>query len=309
MKTASKAISLFPGTASLLGLAALASATPAIAATVFTWGGTDYVAGGQHNMQGDTGVYLGGGSDQYGEPDGYPLPSGLVGRAYSSTTAFSPTTGYSGPTFYGGASVTSTNPAANEGFHELAISNGGGGDSIHWRVDSNGADSHSNHAFIYFKQDQFGSGYTGITITSTTLSGLSFQMHTGQISQAGSQDLSMYWVLQDAGQFYVAQTPTLIAQNNPYATAFDDITGWATYDPSAGDGLAALDFDETSTFSPHTFTDVQALGFYIEHEDGASQSHVDIDYFALGDAIPEPSQSLLVIVGLGVVLLRRGKRD
>jgi hypothetical protein len=276
MITVFKAISLFPRTASILGMAALASATSASAATVLSWGGTDYVAGGQHNMQGDTGSYIGG-SDQYGEPDGQPLPSGLVGRSFSSTTAFSPTTGYSGPTFYGGASVTSTNGAANEGFHELAISNGGGGD-------------------------------TGITITSTTLSGLSFQMHTGQISQAGSQDLSMYWVLQDGTQFYVAQNPTLIAQNNPYATAFDDITGWAIYDPSAGDGLAALDFDETSTFSSHTFTDIQGVGFYIEHEDGASQSHVDIDYFALGDAVPEPSQSLLVIIGLGGLLLRRGKR-
>lgn len=312
-KPTMKTISLFPRTASLLGMIALASATSeAATTTIFSYDSTGYISGADVNLQGDTGIYLGG-SDQYGEPDGQPLPSSLVGRAFSSGTAFSPTiaVGYSGPTFYGGGSVTSTDPAVNEGFHELGIHNvgggGGGGDGIHWHVDSNNNVSHSNHVFILFKKDQFESAWNSTTIGSGDLASTSFQMHTGQVLQSGPQDLTMYWVVQDGSQFYVGQSATAIAQNSPYQTDFSSIGGWASYDPSVG--LAALDFDEGSTFSPHTFTDVQGLGFYVEHEDGASSTHAHIDSFVVSSSIPEPSQSLLVIFGLGGMLLRRGKRS
>lgn len=283
-----------------IGIGAFASsASHEASAAVLSYGGTGYVTGGDEKMQGDTGSYLSG-SDQYGEPSGTPVPSALVGRAFSSTTAFSPTSGYSGPTFYGGASVTSTDPTDNEGYHELSVANGGGGDSIHWRVDSNTGDTHSNHILVYFQKSAFESPWNGMTINSGNLAATVFQLHTGQISQAGPNDTALYWVLQDGSDFYVAQNPTLIAQNNPYSTAFSSITGWALYDPTLG--LAALDFDETSTFSAHTFTDVQGVGFYTEHENGASQSHVDIDYFAL---VPEPSHGILTLVGATMLILRR----
>ena len=259
------------------------------------------------NLEGHTPANAVGGSDQYGDPNGYPLPSSLVGRAYSSVTAFNPTlaAGYSGPTFYGGGSVTSSDPDLNEGFHELAIHNNGSGDGIHWHTDSNGVDVHSNHLFVFFKKAQFESAWTSPTIGSGDLASASFQMQTGQVLQAGIQDLAMYWVVQDGSQFYVAQNTTLIAQNNQYEIAFSSITGWAEYDPSAD--LADLDFDEGSIFSSHTFTDVQSLGFYVEHEDGATSTHAHINGFVV--SIPEPSQSMLLICGFGALFLRRGKRS
>jgi len=305
-----KITSFFPRTASLLGMIALASATSQAATSIFSFGG-DYVSGGDVQLQGDTGTYFGNPSDKYGDPDGYPPTptdgSPLVGRAFSSATAFNPTSGagYSGPDFYGGGSVTSSVPTLNEGFHELAIHNNGSGDGIHWHTDANGADVHSNHLFVYFKKAQFESAWNSATIGSADLASASFQMQTGQVLQAGIQDLGMYWVVQDGSDFYVAQNATLIAQNSPYQRDFSSITGWASYDPSAG--LAALDFDEGSAFSAHTFTDVQGLGFYVEHEDGATSTHAHINGFVV--SVPEPSSTALLGLGGLALMLRRRRKE
>ncbi len=182
------------------------------------------------------------------------------GRSFSSTTAFSPPANYSGPIFFGGGLVTSTDGPTNEGFHELSVANGGGGDSIHWRVDSNGLNTHTNHVFVYFKKAQFDSPWNGPgTITSADLATAAFTMHTGQLIQAGPTDITARWVVQDGSNFYVSQNSLLIAQNNSYQTNIAAITGWAPYDPTTG--LTALDFDETSTFGRRRLPMSRALAF------------------------------------------------
>lgn len=284
-------------------------ASPVKAAFV-TFSGTGYVSGTEL-LAGNTPAHSFGGSDQYGEPDGWtigPAPTALVGRAFSDSTAFNPASNYFGPAFFGGGLVNSTDGPTNEGFHELSMANGGGGDSIHWQVDSNGTNTHTNHVFVYFKKAQFDSPWNGIgTITSASLAPGAFTMHTGQLSQAGPSDITALWVVKNGSSFYVSQNSLLIAQNTGYQTNFAAITGWALYDPTSS--LSALDFDETSTFTAQTFTDVQGFGFYVEHENGSQQTHVDIDSFIVS-TVPEPSSYMLAgTAAMAMFFLRRRRKN
>ena len=98
IRTTMRTRSIVSRTTSLLVLIALASATSEASTQIFSFGG-DYISGVDVNLAGDTPANIvGGGSDQYGDPDGYPLPSSLVGREFSSVTTFNPTLaeGYSG---------------------------------------------------------------------------------------------------------------------------------------------------------------------------------------------------------------------
>jgi hypothetical protein len=290
---------LSPLRASLVAVAFCAAGASAHASVFLSFGSTGYVTGGDEHLEGDVIANRLGGSDKYGDPIGNA--TGVSGRAYSSSTAFSPTTGYSGPLFYGGGSVTATIPVSNEGFHELSVANGGGGDSIHWTVDSNGLNTHTNHLFVFFKKAQFEAPWaSGGFITSTQLADATFRMHTGQVVQAGPLDIFNRWVVQDGSTFWVSQNSLAINQNNLFQTSFSAVTGWAQYDPTSG--LAALDFDENSSFSAHNFTDVQGFGFYVEHEDGSQTTHVDIDSFVV---VPEPSGFFLAGAGLVSLLMRR----
>ncbi len=289
--------------ASFVAVAFCAAGASAHAAVFFTYGSTGYVTGGDAHLEGDTVANRLGGADKYGDPIGVQTP--LSGRAYSSSTAFSPASGYSGPAFYGGGSVTT--PAAlgadNEGFHELSVANGGAGagDSIHWRVDANGATTHTNHVFVFFKKAQFEAPWaSGGGITSTQLADATFQLGTGQLIQSGPLDTTNRWVVQDGSSFWVSIISLNLTQNNTFQTSFASITGWAPYDPTTG--LAALDFNEGSSFAPRTFTDVQGFGFYVEHEDGSDVTQVDIGSFAV---VPEPSHAVLSLGALGALLLRR----
>jgi hypothetical protein len=290
--------------ASFVAVAFCAAGASAHAAVFFTYGSTAYVSGGDAHLEGDTVGNRLGGSDKYGDPIG--VQTALSGRAYSSSTAFSPASGYSGPVFYGGGSVTATNALDNEGFHELSVANGGAGvgDSIHWRVDANGATTHTNHVFVFFKKAQFEAPWaSGGAITSTQLADATFQLGTGQLIQSGPLDTTNRWVVQDGSSFWVSIISLNLTQNNTYQTSFASITGWAPYDPTTG--LAALDFNEGSSFAPRTFTDVQGLGFYVEHEDGADVTQVDIGSFAV---VPEPSQFFLAGAGLVSLVVRRRRR-
>jgi hypothetical protein len=290
--------------ASLMSTAFCSAVAPVHAGSILNFGGTGYVTGGDEHLEGDTIANRLGGNDKYGDPIG--VGTTLSGRAFSSSTAFSPTSGYTGPVFYGGGSVTATDGADNEGFHELSVRNGGGvaADSIHWRVDANGTTTHTNHVFVFFEKDQFEEPWaSGGSITSAQLADATFRISTGQVIQSGPSDISNRWVVQDGSTFWVSNTFLSIEQNTPYQTSFASITGWAQYDPTSG--LAALDFDEGSTFAAHTFTDVQGFGFYVEHENGADVTQVDIGSFSV---IPEPSQFFLAGASLVSLLIRRRRR-
>jgi len=290
----------------LLSAIALGTAVPVSASTTFfSYSSTTYVGGGSEKLAGHDPTHVLGGSDQYGDPDGWSggLPTTQVGRAFSSSTAFSPSIGvYSGPTFFGGGLVTSTSAIGNEGFHQLGVQGGGGGDAIHWYTDSNGINTHSAHLLVYFKKDQFTSPWGGLTpITTTSMANASFDVHTGQLSQSGPNDTRLYWVVQDGNDFWVAQNYQSIIQNAAFSTNFSAITGWAPYNPTVN--LADLDFNEGSAFGAHIFSDIQGFGFYIEHEDGSTSSHGEIDLFVVN--VPEPSRAVLALGGLGLSLLRR----
>ncbi len=289
-------------------LLALGCATPlaSAAVTYLQWGG-DYVSQSEA-LQGDTPANRAGGSDKYGDPDPSSLPSGpvIVGRYFSTSTAFSPTSGYSGASFFGGGSVTNE-IGTNEGFHELSVRNNGPTDGIHWQVDSAGGDHHTNHLFIYFQQPQFTTGFDSGTV-GLNLNGY-FSLHTDQVTGSGGSGVDLRWVIRDSGSFWISENVNSLSSNSTFTDNFSAITGWAAYSPTNG-SFTGLDFDPLSaTFASRTFSNVEGLGFYVEHENplNATQAtHVDISRFTV--AVPEPSRLLLTGFGVMMAFLRRSRR-
>lgn len=301
-----KLLSLSP--LAVAAVAVLSAALPAKASTYMTWGSTGYVSGSDKNLEGDTGTYVTG-SDKYGDPTIDQAFSGGEygsGRAFSTSVAMSPTSGYSGPVFYGGGSVIQS-ATGNEGFHEFSVANGGSGDSIHIASDYDGTHASDTHFAAYFKQGQFDSPYDSGTIALSPLT--VFHFTTGQVTEAGSPDIATRWIVQDGSSFYISDPNSFfLAQNTTYDVALASITGWSLWDPTLN-GLGGLDTDQPGVIGasgPHTFTDVQGLGFYIEHEDANYNLHVDISGFVVD--VPEPSRSMLLLGGLIPVVLRRRRR-
>ncbi|BCX47360.1 hypothetical protein HAHE_12680 [Haloferula helveola] len=287
------------------GSACLTVGSHAATVAAVQWGG-DYVSA--DTVLADDVPANRTGSDGYGDPDGPIVTNGtdsIAGRGYSSTRPFSPGTGYTGTsgTFYGGGSVERVNSTANDGFSELSVLNQGPNDSIHFHVDT-GGDVHTFHLMFLWDKADFLSGLdaaTGIGLTEGE-----FGLVTSQASGHHTDEL-LRWVVRDGNQLYVSEDTTLIGNNSVYSVSYSSLLNWAPYDPNevdpSGSGTAAdlwsLDFDEGSTFLPHTFTDVTGVGFYIEHEAATGPIHVHIEGFS-ASMVPEPSTPL--IVGLAALL-------
>lgn len=250
-------------------------------------------------------------SDKYGDPDGpfaVNANDSVTGRALSLGNPFSPSAGYTGTssTFYGGGSVTRTNVLANDGFSELSVLNQGPNDSLHWHVDT-GGDDHTFHLLLYWDKADFIGSLS--TTNNLGLTGGGFSLTTSQVSANHSDEL-LHWIVRDGSQFYVSQATTTLSNNSSFNVAYSSLTNWAIYNPDdpAGaansDDLDSLDFNESGPFGPHTFTDVTGLGFYVEHEAATGPIHVHIEAFG-ATLVPEPSVSLLALMGFGAFIVRR----
>lgn len=294
-------------------LALLASCTvpvTALAATVsaVNWGG-QYVDADTELADHDP-AKLGGGGDKYGDPDGVFDINGsdsLAGRALSLDSSFSPPSGYSGTsgTFFGAGSVTREGSLVNDGYSELSVLNQGPNDSVHWHVDT-GGDLHTFHLLMFWDKADFLNGLD--TTGPLTLIDGSFTLTTAQVTD--HTDEVLRWVVRDGSQFYVSEGTELLQNNTSYLRDYSDLTNWAVYNPvdPVGDAtladLQSIDFDETSTFSPHTFTDVTAVGFYVEREAATGPAHVHVEAFG-ATLVPEPSTATLLFSGLVLFLGRR----
>lgn len=262
------------------------------------------------------------GSDHYGDPDGLfffntgqdGIEDNITGRSYSSTRPFSPNPGpqpgtlYAGTsaTFYGGGSVTNENPDPldeNDGFTELSGINQGPNDSIHYHVDT-GGDSHTFHLLLLWDKADFLNGLDAAPTVG--LSEGQFALTTSQSSGHQTDEL-LRWVVRDGSQLYVSEGTVTISNNSTFITAFSALTNWAMYNPEdinpSGAGtlssLLSLDFDENGPYNPHVFSDVTAVGFYVEHEQATGPVNVHIEGFsALFGPISIPEPALPTLFGI-----------
>lgn len=225
----------------------------------------------------------------------------IVGRAFSSSEPFSPPVGYAGPNgpFLGASSVTRTGATGNDGYSELSVLNQGPNDSIHWHLDT-GGDDHTGHLLIYWDKSNFLGSLS--TTPNLELGVGAFTISTAQAS-GNHADEFLRWVVRDGSQFYVSEATVALSNNSDIVTPYSALVNWSAYNPVGPVGapsltdLQSIDFDATGPYSPHSFTDVTGLGFYVEHEAPTGPIHVHIEGFS-ASLVPEPSSGIFCLLGL-----------
>ena len=115
---------------------------------------------------------------------------------------------------------------------------------------------------------------------------------------------SLRFVLQDGDQLYISEfwTPGAKDDYGHHNELFATQTQWAAYNPSGHE----IDFEQDlAVFAPHTFADIQAAGLYIESDQLARlRTEFTFDEFQFIATIPEPASGL-ILLGAGLLLLRR----
>jgi glucose/arabinose dehydrogenase len=173
-----------------------------------------------------------------------PNPSG--GNAYGGT--YATTRSYQ---FYGGVLFQRYN--GNFGSKWGEVWDRGKVDRIYQSADS----TSDGWAFLFWKKADFISGATG-TVKFNSYSRLTVVNYAGADGVVANNYGRVRFVVQDGSQFYVSQsygdsTRSSFALTNPNAQK------WALYTPSAPYGLK---FNSGSSFTTHTFTNIQAVGLY-----------------------------------------------
>ncbi len=273
-----------------------------------------------------------------------------IGVPFSSTVSFSPTSGYTGQRFYGGAVKPAIQSSAPTGFNDLRIRNAGTNDDLDVRIQ----DSTTNHALwfaMFFKKEDFLAGGSDpasiVTFGPSSSLSVTFTNSTSvQITNFGE----LRWIVYSEGQWWIsarnaAGKPNIMPANDPDSTTnignnlvFTDtfasgaLDYWAPYnvvDTTDASGLSSMNFEPgyttpakpsftldagTNPFVLKTFTNIEAIGLYIEDD----QFSTNVIQFRLGRAdfslqvsvIPEPT--ILAISGLGIggfFLYRRHRRN
>lgn len=232
---------------------------------------------------------------------------GLIGIPYSATTQLSPTSNYSGQRFYGGVAAGLTGLTSGlPTIDRLAISNSGNDDVLDFRFSMNNT-AHDAHLMVFFQKSDFlnGGNSPGNRVEIVPASSLSVRFNANTSSQVNN-DGEFRWILRDNNnQWWISAKDSTgrpnirskgdtgsggIQNNTTYtdSAASGDLTYWASFDPTTGSGLLGLNFEPayspptvstaasyviapgTNPFIPKTFTDVTALGMYVEGDQFAT---------------------------------------
>ena len=126
-------------------------------------------------------------------------------------------------------------------------------------------------------------------------------------------------VVKDGSQYYLSQTSSQTVAGSPDLSVDPSATNWALYNPvfnlqtnpgSTSPTIANNGGASLLTYTPRTFTDIQAVGFYSESTDniGANNRSFRWESFSASVLVPEPASSALL--GLGsLLLIARRKRS
>ena len=208
---------------------------------------------------------------------------------FSNTTPIiSPSGSYAGTsaTLYGGAS--SINTTYNYfTTPDTGITDNGSADEITFSWPGNS--SASAFGEVLWQQADFLNGAASSTIVFDSLSSLF-------VSLSGNPETTRF-IVDDGGTYYLSNLnfTTTTTLTNP-----DSNTTWATYVPSASPSATPFNAG-TATFAQHTFSNVQAVGYYFDAENQSGQTYTYgvSGYTAQVASVPEPSAfTLLGVFGL-----------
>ncbi|HOX39155.1 MAG TPA: PEP-CTERM sorting domain-containing protein [Candidatus Brocadiia bacterium] len=228
-----------------------------------------------------------------------------TGRNYNRTSTYSPGSNYSGTSgvFSGGASVGQLDVATSAGLSTARIWQAGvPGDSIEFQRGATTVASQI-HAVVLWDQDNFlGVGPSShLSIDATSSFSIS-------ITSVLGSDWQGRWLVEEGGQLYLSETTFNPGANGTYDLTFGDTNdgNWAAYNPS---GLA-LNFDQSgATYSARNFSDITAVGFYVERDSFATNaSRTRVTNFSATLQTPEPGSLALLGLGAAILALRRRKK-
>lgn len=220
--------------------------------------------------------------------------------------------------FYGGhAAVSSTNQ--DEGARRLGIEGGGGttADELHVDVQPNSLEK--------FAMMVFWTVTPGFTIGDSSV----FSLASKQDSQ-GQGGHTLRWILREGSSFFISSDNLYsggpldgglpFANNTSYSSVMGSLQ-WRAYHPEPNGGSDAANLEKlfytSGSFLPKTFSNVSAVGFYVEYDrpndinpNSARGVNYKITNFNanLQNAVPEPGTFLLGLAGFGGVALKRWRQ-
>jgi len=272
-----------------VGLALLLS-TPATAGIIVDWH-NDYVSGDQ-NLQG-----WNADSETVNLNNIDPLDS-RTGRAFSTTVSMNPTSDYSGTsgTFYGGASAEQMD-AISAGWDTFVVKNNGSNDHLRFKIQQ-GTELHTMHLVLYWDKVGFLDGYPSASVSLDPTS--SFLIHIDNTNSSMGDGVAR-WLVRQGDVFYLSEQSFVPNNGDHTLTGFTALSNgnWAAYAPS---GLA-IDFNGT-TFTDTKFTNISAVGVYIEHDMPRDNHELSIHQFQV-NAVPEPATVVLLIIGAIALIWQR----
>ena len=265
---------------------------------IVNWGG-DYVSGDE-DLEGQDST-LETGLDLDGDAQ---FDDSRRGRLLSFLQAMNPQSGYSGVSdvFYGGASKGRLNNNDPGNWNRFRVTDSGSADLMEIRV--GGGASRAFHYLQFWEQADFltlQTGNLGFTTASNLL--VRFDSTLQGITEAR-------WVVREGSTFYLSEATidTSTANSTRTLTFASDASdgNWAVYSPST----STLDLDATASFSSQNFSNITAVGFYLEKDafSGTEGRWTISDFEADLALVPEPSAFVLLAVAAVAGVLARTTR-
>jgi hypothetical protein len=213
--------------------------------------------------------------------------------SFSDTLPLNPISNYAGTSqvFYGGAQTANgLTGFTDSGPFSTGVNNTGNSnqlrDSImfYWQ----GSPSATTEGVILWKKANF----LGTTNSAT----IYFDSQSSLFIEPNSVALPIRFVVQDGTTYYISNVSYSVStsQTVPGTATLTDpnnSTTWAPYNPSAN-----IDFDaSTATFSRHSFTNIQAVGYYFEFEmQGFAEVPFSVQQFTVNASVTVEDQNASV---------------
>jgi hypothetical protein len=258
------------------------------AGLVLDWGG-DYVTTTQ-SFAGGSGTVTFGNFDGDGDIDD-------IRRTLALTTG-TPASGYSGPAFSAGFFVYGEDDTNANRAPTRQVVNNSAVDRMSFLWNSIPASPATDPsdvsaaAIVLFEKSTFTGGPGTYSFDATSALRITIDNVEQMAARFVVRDGTSYW-MSNASRSMNGTLETLNPEVN---------TTWAPYNPGSN-----LNFDQSQTFVTRQFTDITAVGYYIEadlFEDINSQVQFGMNSFEVDAVIPEPA-SLSALVSSLLVLRRR----